>query len=93
MTLSLNTKHANFFVHHTPQFIGANTLIRQSSSPEDASRIYAEIARLKQLKETVGWNDANWVEASQLYEQRRQLQEIRQTLQLIEDGRTAIDVQ
>ena len=51
----------------------ANALIRQSSSPEDASRIYAEIARLKQLKETVGWNDANWVEARQLHEEELNL--------------------
>ena len=53
----------------------ANTLIRQSSSPEDASRIYAEIKRLKQLAETNGWDDANWEEARQLYEQWWELDE------------------
>ena len=53
----------------------ANTLIRQSSSPQDASRIYAEIARLKQLAETIGWNDANWEEARRLYEQWWELDE------------------
>ena len=47
----------------------AHAPVQQSSAPEDASRIYAEIERLKQLAETIGWNDADWVEARQLYEQ------------------------
>ena len=51
----------------------ANAPTQQSSSPEDVSRIYAEIKRLKQLKETVGWNDANWVEARQLHEEELNL--------------------
>ena len=51
----------------------ANTQSRQSSSPEHASRIYAEIARLKQLAETIGLDDAKWGEARQLFEQWREL--------------------
>jgi len=68
VTLSLNTKLPSFFCPARPHFTVASTQTRQSSSPEDASRIYAEIERLKQLKETIGWNDANLVEARQLYD-------------------------
>ena len=69
MALSLNAKLASFFVHPHPYFTVTHAPVQQSSAPEDASRIYAEIERLKQLAETIGWNDADWVEARQLYEQ------------------------
>ena len=46
-----------------------NAPVQQSSTHEDASRIYAEIEQLKKLSETIGWNDANWVEAHELNEQ------------------------
>ena len=65
----MNAKLPSFSVHLHPDFTVANAPVQQSSAPEDASRIYAEIKRLKHLAETIGWNDANKVEARQLYEQ------------------------
>ena len=46
----------------------AHAPVQQSSAPEDDSHIIAEIERLKDLAETIGWNDANKVEARQRYE-------------------------
>ena len=71
----MNTKLPSFSVHLHPDFTVANAPVPQSSAPEDASRIYAEIKRLKHLAETIGWNDANKVEARQLYEQWLNLEE------------------
>ena len=62
-------KARQLFVHPHPHFTVTHAPVQQSSAPEDASRIYAEIERLKQLAETIGWNDTDWVEARQLYEQ------------------------
>jgi hypothetical protein len=62
-----------FLSNHHPNFTVAYAPVQQSSAHEDASRIYAEIERLKKLKETNGWNDANWVEARQLHQEELNL--------------------
>ncbi|QNI51028.1 hypothetical protein SynRS9915_01317 [Synechococcus sp. RS9915] len=46
----------------------AHAPVQQSSAPEDASPIYAEIERLKKLKETYGWNVKHWDYASDLFD-------------------------
>ncbi len=64
----MNAKLASFFVHPLPEFTVAHAPVQQSSAPEDASPIYAEIERLKKLKETYGWNVKHWDYASDLFD-------------------------